>query len=276
MKIGFIGAGQMAQALAGGISENGGSPNTSGESYQQVKFVISDPGDVARQSFTERTGDGSTVVQAESNQQVVSSCDVVFLAVKPQMIAAALDEVSVEGKGPLVISIVAGVTCESLRQMTGSSRIVRVMPNTPCLIGCGAAGLAGDAGVSDEDIETVKGLLEPVSIVEVVSENYLDVVTGLSGSGPAYVFTFIEALADGGVLNGLPRDVATRLAIQTVFGAADLARQSTEHIAALRDRVTSPGGTTIAGLEALEKSGFRHSAMSAVTAATNRSRELGG
>lgn len=176
----------------------------------------------------------------------------------------------------LLISIAAGVRIESIAKWTGSTRIIRVMPNTPCLVSAGAAAFAASPGATAEDRQFVKEWFSTIGYAAEVSENLLDAVTGLSGSGPGYVFTLIEALADGGVLVGLPRDVALRLAAQTFLGAAKMVLETGEHPAALRDRVTSPGGTTIAGLKALEAGAARDALMSAVAAATNRAKELGG
>jgi len=149
------------------------------------------------------------------------------------------------------------------------------MPNIPCVVGAGAAGYAGGAHATAQDLEHVGSILNSFGVATAVEEKYLDAVTGLSGSGPAYVFLFMEALADGGVQAGLARDVALKLAMQTVYGAARMALESSKHLGELKDEVASPGGTTIAGLYALEQKGFRGAVMDAVVKATERSRELG-
>jgi pyrroline-5-carboxylate reductase len=211
-----------------------------------------------------------------SNRAVVESADVVILAVKPQSILEVMRELE-EAKTDraLFVSIIAGTPLAALCSGLKSERIVRVMPNTPCLIGAGAAGYSLGPGASLADGELVGRLMRAVGIAFEVPESQLDAVTGLSGSGPAYVYTMIEALSDGGVRAGLPRATATALAAQTVFGAAQMVMSSGEHPGVLKDRVTSPGGTTIAGLQVLEQHGLRAALIDAVEAATNRSRELG-
>jgi pyrroline-5-carboxylate reductase len=187
-----------------------------------------------------------------------------------------LQEIREEAKDKLVISIVAGVKLSALREVAGMGvRIVRVMPNTPALIHRGAAAYSTGPDVTAEDANVVEKIFSAVGKVFRVKEELLDVVTGLSGSGPAYIYIVIEALADAGVLMGLPRDLALQLAAQTVAGAAEMVLQSGLHPAQLKDMVTSPGGTTIAGIEALEASGIRAAFLSAVRAATERSIELG-
>ena len=270
MKIGFIGAGQMAQALAAGIA--GGD--------QPVEFLIHDPAETARAAFGARVDSVETaakIVVAKNNSEVLANSKVVFLAVKPQSLTAALADVDPAETSDkvLVVSILAGVKIDKIKEQTGAVRVIRVMPNTPCLIGSGASAMAGAADTNEPDLELVQSLMSKVGLVERVSESQLDAVTGLSGSGPAFVLTMIEAMIDGGVLTGLPRDVARRLAIQTVLGSAQLALETGEHPAALRDRVTSPGGTTIAGMKALDQNGFRQAVQSAIESATERSRELG-
>jgi pyrroline-5-carboxylate reductase len=176
----------------------------------------------------------------------------------------------------LLISIAAGVPLRTFAAALGSqARLARVMPNTPCLVGAGASAYALGGGATVDDGKLVSRLLSTVGIAVELPEHMLDAVTGLSGSGPAYVYQMIEALSDGGLLMGLPRDVATRLASQTVLGAAQMVIQTGEAPAVLKDAVASPGGTTIAGLHALETAGLRAALMNAVQAATLRSRELG-
>ncbi|MCA9267308.1 MAG: pyrroline-5-carboxylate reductase, partial [Planctomycetales bacterium] len=201
--------------------------------------------------------------------------DVVFLAVKPQNAAAVAAELH-DGLGDaLLVSIVAGVTLAQLQEWFGADRVVRVMPNTPCLVGQCAAAFSAAAGARPEDRACVEQLLKSVGLAFELPERLLDAVTGLSGSGPAFVYLFIEALSDGGVQMGLPRHVATALAAQTVKGAAELVLQTGEHPAALKDKVASPGGTTIAGLATLEAAAVRGGVIAAVAAATRRSQELG-
>jgi pyrroline-5-carboxylate reductase len=187
-----------------------------------------------------------------------------------------LHEIGADLGRPLVISIAAGVTIRSIgEQASGARRIVRAMPNTPALVREGMTALAFGEGISEDDKGVARTVFEAVGRVVPVEERLMDAVTGLSGSGPAYVFQAIEALADGGVKMGLPRQTAELLAAQTVLGAAKLVLESGEHPAKLKDRVASPGGTTIAGLHQLEQGGFRATLMGAVEAATKRSQELG-
>lgn len=264
LKIGFIGAGQMAQALAGGIAAG----------RLESRFFVSDPSADAIGAFQERVGEGEVNVLAE-NRDVVAAADLVFIAVKPQYLGAAVGTwVGEIRPAPLLISIVAGADLAGLAERTGSRRLIRVMPNTPSLVNCGATAIAAGEGATDADVTLVQALLEPLGIARLVPESQLDAVTGLSGSGPAYVFLLIEALSDGGVRMGLPRGLAAELAAHTVRGAAELVIRSGEHPAILKDRVASPGGTTIAGLEALERHGFRSAAIAAVRAAAERASEL--
>jgi pyrroline-5-carboxylate reductase len=182
-----------------------------------------------------------------------------------------------ETAGKLFISIMAGVKIATIEgAFPGKVRVVRVMPNTPALVLEASSAIAPGAYATSGDISLTRIIFELVGKAWLVEEKLMDAVTGLSGSGPAYVLTFIEALSDAGVKNGLPRDIATGLAAQTVFGTAKLLLQTNEHPATLKEKVTSPGGTTIAGLHALEREGFRGTLMNAVDAATARSRELGG
>jgi len=265
-KIGFIGAGQMARALARGFVD--------AALVRPDNLLAADPVAAATDAFTS-TIRGAGVTWG--NAQLVVESDVVVLAVKPQH----ADEVLAPLKGKftsdhLVISIVTGITLARLSSALGREiRLVRVMPNTPCLIGQGACGFALGAAATAEDGRLVKQLLDSVGIAVELDEKLLDAVTGLSGSGPAFVYLIIEALADAGVYVGLPRETALTLAVQTVSGSAEMVRTTGEHTAVLRDRVTSPGGTTIAGLAALEAGGVRSALIRAVEAATQRASQLG-
>lgn len=263
--IGFLGAGQMATALANGWRSAG--------LLDAAKAVASDPYPAAREKFTATIG----VRTVPSNAEVVRACEVVFLAVKPQTMAAVLADVrSHLTPNHLVVSIAAGFTLTQLADALGANtRLVRVMPNTPALVGACAAGFAAGAAAKPEDAELVGKLFNAVGTAFAVPEHQLDAVTGLSGSGPAFVYVLIEALADGGVRVGLPREAALKLAAQTVFGAAKMVLDTGTHPAALKDAVASPGGTTIAGLHALERAAFRAAAMDAVEAAAKKATELG-
>jgi pyrroline-5-carboxylate reductase len=263
-KIAFIGGGQMAEAMIGGL--------LSGQVCPAESIWATDPVVERRDRLKSQFG----IRVGPANCEAVSWADVVVLAVKPQMLPAVLSELAPILAHALAISIVAGVTIRTItEQAGGATRVVRAMPNTPALVREGMTALAMGAGVSDDDVRLVRIMFEAVGLVVPVEERLMDAVTGLSGSGPAYVFQAIEALADGGVMMGLPRQTAELLAAQTVLGAARLVLESGVHPAQLKDRVASPGGTTIAGLHQLEQGGFRATLMAAVEAATTRSKELG-
>ena len=264
-RIGFIGAGQMARALSRGMVAAGLTEGS--------RIVVFDPFPSAVELLrAEVTG----VQVAHDNRGVVQQSDVVILAVKPQTVAALAHSLAgVFSPRQLLVSIVAGLPLLRLAELFGTQRLIRVMPNTPCLVGEGAAGYALGPGASGEDGQLAARLLAAVGVAVPLDETLLDAVTGLSGSGPAYVYLMIEALSDGGVRMGLPRHVATQLAAQTVLGAARMVLSGDEHPAVLKDRVASPAGTTIAGLQALEEGGVRASLMAAVQRATERARELG-
>lgn len=263
-RVGFIGTGKMATALAQGLIGSGFLPAS--------HVLGSDVSIQARQAFTEATGART----AEANAELLSSA-VVFLAVKPQQMPGLLQELAGDvNHEVLLVSVAAGVPIATYTKALGERvRIVRVMPNTPCLVGAGASAYALGGAATKNDGDLVRRMLETVGLAVPVSESLLDAVTGLSGSGPAYGYQIIEALSDGGVRVGLPRDVATRLAAQTLLGAAKMVLETGEHPGPLKDAVTSPGGTTIAGLHELERAGLRAALMNAVQAATERSRELG-
>jgi pyrroline-5-carboxylate reductase len=263
--IGFLGAGKMATALARGwLSAGLAMPES---------MLAADPQESARAAFETATG-----VRCESeNRKIVDRSEVLLLAVKPQSMASVLTEIRGSvSKEHLVVSIAAGVSLGQLSAALGSeSRLIRVMPNTPCLVGASASAYAPADGATPDDVALVDRLMNAVGRALRVPEKLLDAVTGLSGSGPAFVYTVIEALSDGGVRMGLPRDVATMLAAQTVFGSAKMVLETGEHPAVLKEMVASPGGTTIAGLHALERGGLRAALMDAVEAATLRAIELG-
>lgn len=265
LAVGFLGAGQMATALAAGWLRAG--------LLDSARSRASDPVPAARAKFEQLTG--ATAVA--TNAEVAVACDVLVLAIKPQVMAAVLAELRPHvGPQHLVISIAAGVTLRALADgLAAGTRLIRVMPNTPCLVGASASGFAVGSGATEADSILVGRLFGAVGRAFPLGEHLLDAVTGLSGSGPAFVYVLIEALADGGVRVGLPRDVAQSLAAQTVFGSAKMVLDTGTHPAALKDAVASPGGTTIAGLHALERGGLRAALMDAVEAATTRAQELG-
>jgi pyrroline-5-carboxylate reductase len=264
-KIGFLGAGKMATALAKGF--------VNAEIVFPREIIADDPFAPARKLFANETGANI----AASNLEVAQSANIVILATKPDQVAAALAEISgAFTKKHLLISIAAGVTLAKLENnLPANARVIRVMPNTPALVGAGASAFALGKNATAADGELAKKLLSAVGSAFQVKESLLDAVTGLSGSGPAYAYLFIEALSDGGVAAGLPRDIATKLAAQTVLGSAKMILETGQHPGALKDQVTSPGGTTIEGLHELEKGKLRGVVMSAVRAATEKSKKLG-
>ena len=265
IKIGSIGGGMMASALIGGFMK-GGITSASAIS-------VSDVFPPCRQKHAKA---GHFV--SESNVAVADRSSVVWLATKPDDVPAVLTECGPTflQRGCLVVSIAAGLKLASLEAMLPSGvRVIRVMPNLNALVSEVAAGFCCGKHASKKDAELVKRLLSTVGRAEEVPEKLMDAVTGLSGSGPAFGFMMVEALADGGVRAGLPRATAQILAAQTLKGAAEMVLKTGKHPGELKDQVCSPGGTTIAGVEALEKAGFRNAAIAAVTAAAARSAELG-
>ncbi|EEQ99879.1 pyrroline carboxylate reductase, putative [Perkinsus marinus ATCC 50983] len=264
LSVGFIGGGNMCEALLKGL--------LSSHITAENKVIISEPLQ-SREEYLRKTYPGIHIT-AKNADVVSAQCDVVFVAVKPQMLKSALSGLNFTQK-PLIISICAGVSLETLSQLMPSQRIVRVMPNTPALVGAGASAFCMGASCTEQDRALANKLLECFSgVVVAIDEKLIDAVTGLSGSGPAYFFLFIEALADGAVQQGLPRAQALKLAAQTCVGAGKMVLESGRHPGELKDSVCSPAGTTIAGVAALERNGFRSAAMEAVKAATERSREL--
>jgi pyrroline-5-carboxylate reductase len=266
LAIGFLGAGQMATALARGWLAAG--------LLDAGRSLAADPDPAARVRFNDATG----LRAVATNSAVLGEAGVIVLAVKPQVIAPVLAEVRplLRPAGHLVVSIAAGVTLRQLADGLGpDARVIRVMPNTPALVGAAASAFSSGPAATADDSACVQTLFEAIGRAVPVPEHLLDAVTGLSGSGPAYVAVLIEALADGGVRMGLPRDVALSLAAQTALGTAKLILETDRHPAQVKDAVASPGGTTIAGLHALEKGGVRAALMDAVEAATRRAVELG-
>ena len=268
LTVGFIGAGMMASALMDGLVNKGVcEPN---------EIICTDVWQPALD-----TAAGKGIGTFSSTKELLTSesgkvLQVLVLAVKPNIIPQVCLELSDASDDLLIISIAAGVTLSTIEPLAPGKKVVRVMPNTPCLVGMAASGFSLGKNCSDSDAKTVEAVFGAVGIALNVQEKLLDAVTGVSGSGPAYVFQFIEALSDGGVRAGLPRNIATQLAAQTVKGAAEMVLSTGKHPGLLKDGVTSPGGTTIAGVEALEKGGLRATTISVVTAATKRSMQLGG
>ncbi|MBF0627374.1 MAG: pyrroline-5-carboxylate reductase [Magnetococcales bacterium] len=261
----FLGGGAMASALIHGLTRAGVAPD---------RLCAADPSESQRRQLTERYA----IRVSASNIEAVQGADVVVVAVKPGVVATVLDEISPALKpGALILSIAAGITLATLAaRLPGGQPLVRVMPNTPALVGAGISAILPSPTTPPGQRLLARQIMEAVGLVEGIDQEALmDGVTALSGSGPAYVYLIAEALSDGGVASGLPRALADRLAIRTLLGAAKLLEETGLHPGVLKNQVTSPGGTTIAGLEALEKGGVRAAMMAAVQAACHRSRELG-
>ncbi|XP_036438162.1 pyrroline-5-carboxylate reductase 3 [Colossoma macropomum] len=264
LKIGFIGAGNMAFGIARGILKSGDVPSSN--------VIISAP---SKNNFPRFEVMGVAVTH--SNKEVVDHSRLVFLAVKPHLIPTVLNGIS-EHVTPqhIIISMAAGITLATLEELLPvGSCVMRLMPNLPCMLQEGALLLACGKGAGQEVGSLLKSLLSPCGLVEVGPETWIDVHTGLSGSGVAFVYVFAEALAEGAVKMGMPSELAQRIAAQTILGAGQLLRDGGKHPAQLRAEVCTPGGTTIYGLHALEKGGLRAATMGAVEAATERARELG-
>ena len=258
MHVAFVGAGKMATALAAGLGDS-------------TTIAACDIVPEAREAFAAATG-GEVFADLDD---AVPGADVIVIAVKPAVVPTTLPQIKLAPDEAAVVSIAAGVSLATLEAGLPGRRVLRVMPNTPSLVGQGAAAFARGSRATDDDAAMCRELLAAVGTVDEVPESLLDAVTGLSGSGPAYGFVIIEALADAGVRAGLPRPLVQKLAAQTLAGAAAMVLQTGEHPAALKDAVASPAGTTIAGLAALEAGGLRAALQSAVAAATDRSRQLG-
>jgi len=265
-RIGVIGAGKIGSALLRGMLKAG--------VVSKDHLVASAPREEARQALAREMGIRVTA----DNGAVCDFADIVILTVKPQVMGSVLQQVGEKiGKKRLLLSVAAGISLSRIEAiLPKGARVVRVMTNTPCVVGAAASGYARGSHATQEDLERVGMILKSVGDAFPLEERYLDAVTGLAGSGPAYVFLFIESLAEGGVQVGLSREIALKLALQTVYGSAKMALESGKHLGQLRDEVTSPGGTTIAGLYALEKGGMRATLMEAILRATCRAQELAG
>lgn len=263
MKIGFLGAGAMGGAILSGA----------------IKAGVLNPADVNLFDMSTAITDkyramGVNIVS--SNEELGTSSDIVLLAVKPQYAAPALKQLGKSVDGKAVISIMAGINVAKIRGMIdGDFRVLRLMPNTPALVNCGAFALDADTDLTSEEKEFAQKLFEACGIVEWMPEPLIDSACGLSGAGPAYIYLVIEALADGGVMKGLPRATAQKLAAQTVMGAAKMVLETGEHPGKLKDNVCSPGGNTIVGVKTLEEHGVRGAFIDTVDKAVERAKELG-
>lgn len=263
--IGFIGAGNMAGALIRGLIKGGhiaaDRVHASGPRRDRLDELVS----------------SYAIHVTTDNREVARTCGLIVLAVKPQILDKVLREIGDQlVPGTLVISIAAGFGTEAIEGAVAEGvRVIRAMPNTPALVGAGATAISAGRHASEADLATAKALFDAVGITVTLDEHHLDAVTGLSGSGPAYIFLILEALSDAGVKVGLSRRNAQKLAAQTVMGSAKMLLETDEHVGHLKDMVTSPGGTAIAGLHTLEEGGLRTTLINAVETATKRARELG-
>jgi pyrroline-5-carboxylate reductase len=264
IKLGMIGGGVMGEAILSRLLEL--------RIYQPDQVIVSEPND-ARRSFLKET---YQVGVTGDNQQVMLASEVVLLAIKPQIFDLVVENLQGNHglESSLIVSILAGVPLKRLEKAFPGKPVIRSMPNTPATVGAGVTAISLGKEVKSDHFQLAKKILEAIGEVVEISETMMDAVTGLSGSGPAYVAIAIEALADGGVAAGLPRAIAHQLALETVLGTAQLIKDTNLHPAQLKDRVTSPGGTTIAGVSQLESHGFRSALIEAVKAASQRSREL--
>lgn len=265
-RIGFLGSGNMAEAIINGLIKSGHVKGTeisaSDKNIERLNVIV----------------EGYGIEGHNKNFEVARRSDVIIVAVKPQVIEPVLKGIADEmGPDKLIISIAAGIKIKQISSyLKEGAKIVRVMPNTPALVLSGVSALCPGKGVSKEELELATAIFDAVGkTVTVEDEGLMDAVTGLSGSGPAFVYTFIEAMSDAGVKMGLPRETANTLATETVLGSAKVVSEMKMHTGELRDMVTSPGGTTIAGMGKLEEKGFRSAVISAVEAAVNKSKELG-
>jgi pyrroline-5-carboxylate reductase len=263
--LGFIGGGNMAAALVKGLLHSKVVPPNA--------IIVSDVKEDRLEMLREKHGVRTTA----DNHELVREADVVVLSVKPQVIDKVLGAIGSDIRpNQLVVSVAAGVPVSAMEaRLPDGARVVRTMPNTPATVDAGATAIAPGTHATEEDLEVARALFAAVGRVVTLDETLLDAVTGLSGSGPAYVMLMIEALADGGVKVGLHRDTALLLAAQTVYGSAKLLLETGEHPGRLKDMVTSPGGTAIAGLHTLESGGLRRTLIDAVEAATTRAAALG-
>ena len=265
-KVGFIGAGVMAEALISGMLR--------ARAAVPERLCASDPEEARRTALAAWIGAQNVF---DDNMRLVKACGVLVLSVKPKVVPAVAGQIAQALSAEhLIVSIAAGVTLASLRQMLGTDRLIRVMPNTPARVGAGASAYCAGGAATADDAALVEEMLGSVGLCLCVEEAHMDAVTGLSGSGPAYVYTVIEAMADGGVQMGLPREIAVRLAAQTVLGAARMVMETGQHPRQLTAQVATPGGTTVEGLRVLNEAQVAKAVAAAVVAAAQKSRLLSG
>lgn len=263
--IGFIGSGNMGQAMIGGIVKSG--------LVESKSITVSDINEVKLQKISDKYGVKVTV----DSTKLVEECDIIFLAVKPNVYNTVLSTIEkYVTPDKIIVSIAAGKSIESVEAILGcDKKIIRTMPNTPALVNEGMAGICRNKNVKDEELEFVKNIFESFGKAEVIPEYLIDSVVGISGSSPAYVFMFIEALADAGVMGGMPRDKAYKFAAQAVLGSAKMVLELHKHPGELKDMVCSPAGTTIDAVATLEALGFRSAVIKATTDCIKKSKEMG-
>lgn len=262
-KVLFIGAGRMATAISSGMVNCG---------FSREDIKAFDILEQAAEKFTEATG---IECFSDNIDGLINDAEVVFLAVKPQFIAGAVSKLDGRLADKFIVSIAAGVSIDKIAELTGSRHIVRVMPNTPALVGKGCAAFSGSEDTTEEELLFVENVLKSVGAAFNLPEKLMDAVTALSGSGPAYIFEMVDAMSDGGACCGLPRELALEMAIATCEGAAAMLRETKLHPSILKDQVTSPGGTTMRALEVMKDGKFRETVVDAVKGACARSEELG-
>lgn len=263
-KVGFIGGGQMATALAKGTLDAG--------KIQGLDLVFAEPVASQQQKLREQFPDANIVSEASELLGLTSHA---VLAVKPHIVKAIAPQLKpLVTSDHLLISIAGGITLSTLQELFDTKRVIRVMPNTPAQVGCGASAMSADEQISEEDLAWVRGLMEAVGDLVQIPDELMHAFVGIAGSSPAYIYLVIEALSDGGVAQGLSRPLATKMAAQAVLGAAKMVLETGLHPGVLKDQVTSPGGTTIAALRTLEQAGVRSGFMEAVATCTARSKEL--
>ena len=260
MRIGFIGCGNMATAMIKGILDSG--------KVTAEQMIASAKSDQTREKISSKLG----IAAAKTNVEVVEFADMVFLAVKPQYYEEVIGEIKdAIRQNQIIVTIAPGKTLTWLAERLGSDvKIIRTMPNTPAMVKEGMMGMCKNALVTDEEMQQVKEICESFGKAEVVPESLIDVVVGVSGSSPAYVFMFIEAMADAAVADGMPRAQAYKFAAQSVLGSARMVLETGKHPGVLKDEVCSPAGTTIRGVEALEYSGLRAACMDSINAIMNK------
>jgi pyrroline-5-carboxylate reductase len=263
--IGFIGCGNMAQAMIGGIIKS--------DLVSSEKLIVSNPSDKNLNKVKERYN----VLTTNDNEEVAKFSDIVILAVKPYKYFEVMDEVKAYlKKDVVVVTIAAGITLEHMSNNLGeAAKVVRTMPNTPALVGAGMSAMCANKNVTKEEVEQIVNIFQSFGKVEILEEKLMDIVPAVSGSSPAYVYMFIEALADGAVLQGMPREKAYKMAAQAVLGAAKMVIETGEHPGKLKDDVCSPGGTTIEAVYTLEKNNFRAAVISAMESCTDKAIKMG-